>query len=298
VRAAEGVDPTPSATGATGLYRMSTVDGVGAEAIRLAAFGELTRSTNLLVLDDVDTRVITRLAAAADIGRRAELFASLSLSYNRDEQPVPDAPAIVQSAFVRDLFLGAKAVAWRNDVLAIGGELGARVPLSGSALPEATSGWLDALGTAKLWSAQRSSLRAHLSIGYYLDNSQKQLDVNNLSEAGIVVFMFEHAAGTDRIRGALGLEAALPRARAFVEYHHEVARGAPNDHLLTEPVAADHQQWLTAGLKVGVGPRVVIEAGVDVAIQSPGLAFGPPLPPFDLWAGVAVPFQLSRSGAQ
>ena len=60
------IDVTPAATGSTGLYRMSTVDGIGAPAIRLAAFGELTRSTNLLVLDDVDTRVVTRLAAAAE----------------------------------------------------------------------------------------------------------------------------------------------------------------------------------------------------------------------------------------
>ena len=50
---------------------MSTLDGVGPQAIRLAMLGEFTRSTNLLVLNDVDTRVITRFAAAADFGRRA-----------------------------------------------------------------------------------------------------------------------------------------------------------------------------------------------------------------------------------
>src|SRR5436190_11724216 len=229
--AAVAVDATPSQTGSTGLYRMSTVDGVGAAAIPLAAFGQFTRSANLLVLNDVDTRVVTRLAAAADIGRHAELFASLSLSYNRDEQPVPEAPHIVQTAFVPHLFLGAKAVAWRNDIFAIGGELGARVPLSGSALPEAISGWIDGLASADLWSARRSSLRAHLSIGYYLDNQQKQLDMNNLSASAIEVFMFEHAAGTDRFRYGVGLEAVLqgqgsPRLRPFVEYHREVAEGA------------------------------------------------------------------------
>ena len=136
-RAADAADATPSETGSTGLYRMSTVDGVGAGVVRLAVFGELARLTNLLVLNDVDTRVITRLAAAADFGRRAELFASLSFSYNRDEQPVPGGPSILKTAFVPDLSLGAKGVAWRNDIFAFGGELGARVPLSASALPEA-----------------------------------------------------------------------------------------------------------------------------------------------------------------
>jgi hypothetical protein len=300
-RAAVAADATPSETGSTGLYRMSTVGDVDSGTVRLALFGELSRSTNLLVLNDVDTRVITRLAAAADIGRRAELFASLSFSYNRDEQPVPDAPSILQTAFVPDLFVGAKAVAWRNDIFAVGGELGARVPLSGSALPEATSGWLDVLGSARLWSAQRSSLRAHFSIGYYFDNGQKQLDVTRLSEADIEVFMFEHAAGSDRIRYALGLEGAFqPQKSAtfgpFAEYHYEVARGAPNGLLLTEPQLKDYQQWVTLGLKAGIGPRVIIEAGLDVAIESSGIAFGPPLPPFDLWAGVAVPFQTSRGG--
>jgi hypothetical protein len=55
------------------------------------------------------------------------------------------------------------------------------------------------------------------------------------------------------------------------------------------------EQWVTLGLKVGIGPRVTIEAGLDLAIESPGIAFGPPLPPFDLWAGATLPFQTSRS---
>src|SRR4051812_37334087 len=118
-RAAVAVDATPSETGSAGLYRMSTLDGIGSGAVHLALLGEFARSTNLLVLNDVDTRVITRLAAAADLGRRAEVFASLSFSYNRDEQPVPDAASIVETAFVPVLFLGAKAAAWRNDIFAI-----------------------------------------------------------------------------------------------------------------------------------------------------------------------------------
>lgn len=300
-RAEVAPEVTPSETGSTGLYRMSTVDGVGAPAIRLAAFGELTRSSNLLVLNDVDTRVITRLAAAADVFRHAQVFASLAFSYNRDQQPIPNAPSIPQTAFVPDLSLGAKAVAWRNDVFAIGGELGARVPLSGSAVPEAISGWGDVLGSARLWSGQRAFLRAHVSIGYYFDNGQKQLDVNNPSESDIELFMFAHAAGTDRVREVLGVEEAFrgqesPRFRVFVELHQEIAEGVPNDRLLTQPIVKATQRWVTLGLKVGIGPCVMIEAGVDVAIQSSGIAFEPPLPPFGLWAGVTVPIQTSRSG--
>jgi hypothetical protein len=303
VRAEVTADATPSENGSTGLYRLSTLDGVGAGAIHFAVFGEFNRSTNLLVLNDVEARLITRLAAAADVGRHAEFFASLSFAYNRDEQPVPDAPSILQTAFVPDLSLGAKAVAWRNDVLGIGGELGARVPLSGSDLPEAISSWADVLGSAKLWSAPRASLHAHFSVGYYFDNSQKQFDVNNPTESDIEVFMFEHAAGTNRIRGALALEGAVhgqgsTRFRSFVEYHDEVARGAPNGLLRTEPTAKTYRQWVTLGLNAGIGPRVTIAAGVDVAIQSPALALGPPMPPFDLWAGVALPFEASRSGTR
>lgn len=55
---------------------------------------------------------------------------------------------------------------------------------------------------------------------------------------------------------------------------------------------------MTVGLKAGIGPRVTIEAGVDVAVRSSGIAFGPPLPPFGVWAGVAVPFQMARSEAR
>jgi hypothetical protein len=300
-RAADAADATPSETGSTGLYRMSTVDGVGAPVIRLAAFGELTRSTNLLVLNDVDTRLITRLAAAADIFRRAQLFASLSFSYNRDQQPIPNAPSILQTAFVPDLFFGAKAVAWRNDIFAIGAELGARVPLSGSAVPEAISGWGDVLGSARLWSGPHASLRAHVSIGYYFDNGKKQLDVSNPTESDIELFMFAHAAGNDRIREVLGLEASferqkLPRLSAFVELHQEIAEGPPDDRLLTEPMLKDTQQWVTLGLKVGIGLCVTIEAGVDVAIQSSGIAFEPPLPSFGLWTGATVQLDTARNG--
>jgi hypothetical protein len=300
-QAAVTVDATPSETGSIGLYRMSTVDGVGSGALRLALFEEFTRPTNLLVLDDVDTRVNTRLAAAADFGRRAELFASFSFSYNRDEQPIPAAASILKTAFVPDLSLGAKGVAWRNDIFAFGGELGARVPLSASALPEAISSWIDVLGSACLWSAQRSSLRAHLSIGYYFDNSQKQFDVNNLTESDIEVLMFEHATGTDRVRGALGLEGVFQALRSsafrpFVEYHFELERHTPNDRLFTEAFVSDDQQWVTVGLKTPIGPRLTIEAGVDVAIVASGIAYAPPLPPFDLWAGLTVPFQMSSGG--
>jgi hypothetical protein len=298
---AEIADATPSETGSTGLYHMATVGDVGSGTVRPAFFGEVARSTNLLVLNDVDTRVNTRLAAAADFGGRAELFASFSFSYNQDEQPAPAAPSILRTAFVPDLSLGAKGVGWRNDIFAVGGELGARVPLSGPALPEAISGWLDVLGSAKVWSGQHSSVRAHLSIGYYLDNGQKQLGVNNPTESDIEVFMFEHGAGTDRVRGALGLEGVFhgpktPSLRPFVEYHLEIATGAPNDRLRIEPFAADQQQWVTLGLKARIGLRLTIEAGADVAIQSSGISFGPPLLPFDLWTGVTVPFQMSRGG--
>ena len=300
-RAAVGLEATPSETGSTGLYRMSNLDGVGSSAVRLAVFGELTRSSNLLVLNDVDTRLIIRLAAAVDVGRRLELFASWSASYNRDQQPIPDAESVLQSAFVQTVTVGAKALAWRNDVFSLGGELGARLPLGGGALPDAISGWLDALGSANLWSAHRASLRAHLSFGYYLDDGKKQFDVTTLTGSDVEVLMFEHAIGSDRIRGSLGLDGTVqPQTwltlEPFVEYHLEVATGAPNDRLLNEGLTNVDGQWLTVGLKAGIGPRVAIEAGVDLAIRSPGFAFGPPLPPFDAWAGVAVPFPTSKRG--
>ena len=127
-------------------------------------------------------------------------------------------------------------------------------------------------------------MRVHGSVGYYFDNAQKQLDANNPTEADIEAFMFAHAAGTDRIRYALGLEGALQALPAltfspFVEYHREVAEGNPNDRLLTEPLLRSYQQWVTLGLRAGIGRRLTIEAGVDLAIQSAGIAFEPPRPP-------------------
>lgn len=288
---ADSAAATPSQTGSSGLYRMASVADVGSGTLRPALFGEVSRSTNLLVLNDVDSRLIGRAAAAADFRGRAEVFASFAFSYNRDEQPVPGRPSIVKSAFVPDLFLGVKGVAWRNDRFAVGGELGARVPLSAAALPKAISSWIDVLGSAVLWTAQRASLRAHVSLGYYFDNSQKQLEVNDLSASDVLVIMFEHAMGTDRARGAVGLEGAFQTLRSrtfqpFMEYHLEVERHAANDRLLSQAFSGDNQQWATVGVKTGLSHGLTIEAGVDVAIQSSGPAFAPPLPAFDLWAGV------------
>ena len=300
-RAADAVDLTPSETGSTGLYRMSTVDGIGTPALRLAAFGEVCRSTNLLVLNDVDTRVITRLGGAADIFRRAQFFASFDFSYNRDQQPIASAPSILQTAFVPTCLWERRRSPGGTTSSRSEAELGARVPLSGSALPEAIVGLGRPPRIGQAVVGQRASLRAHVSVGYYFDNGQKQLDVSNPSESDIELFMFAHAAGTDRVREVLGLEGDFqgPKAmrfRAFVELHQEIAEGAPNEWLLTEPMLKDTQQWVTLGLNAGIGPRVTIEAGVDVAIQSSGIAFQPPLPPFGLWAGVTVPFLTSRSG--
>ena len=125
--------------------------------------------------------------------------------------------------------------------------------------------------------------------------------MNNLTESDIEVLMFEHATGTDRVRGALGLEGAFRALRSpalwpFVEYHFELERHTPNDRLLSEAFVGDTQQWVTVGLKAGIGPRLTIEAGVDVSIVSSGIAYAPPLPPFDLWAGLTVPFQMWPSG--
>lgn len=159
-RAAELDAPSPSVTGATGLYRVSTAEVGAPHELRLAMYGDLVRATNLLIAGDRDTRVRATIAGGWTAGRHLELFGALRGSDNRNL--VPGSPAT--SDLTGGAAAGVKATS-SGRLLGAGLELGCRIPFEQTGFPGSLSAWSNALGTLDL-RASGVPLRAHLSAGF------------------------------------------------------------------------------------------------------------------------------------
>mgnify|MGYP000918997071 FL=1 len=57
-------------------------------------------------------------------------------------------------------------------------------------------------------------------------------------------------------------------------------------------------QYLTVGLRLRPVSRLVVDVGVDLALQSPGFQFGPPIPAWNVVAGAAWAFDMGSPKAQ
>jgi outer membrane protein OmpA-like peptidoglycan-associated protein len=164
--------------------------------------------------------------------------------------------------------------------------------------------------------SRRVPLRFHLNFGYLLDRS-----VNSLLPAGQcaastgndpcirsrVVESFAYGVGTDRLRLALAADAPVMirsvGLQPMLEYHVDIAVGSgdatvlralaasvPNDRL-KNPVS----QWLTLGLRLRPVAGLVIDAGIDVGVQSPGFGYGSPLPAWNLFGGASYAYDFGAA---
>jgi hypothetical protein len=292
-RAGEVDAPSPSVVGASGLYQISTAEVGPPHELRLALYGDFFRATSFLIFGDQDTRVGATVAAAWTVGRRLELFGALRTRDNRDA--APGGPPATDLA--GDAALGVKAVVRKGETLGAGIELGARFPFERAAFPQSMSAWIDALGTVDLRTFG-VPLRTHASAGFYFDNSGAAVDLVGVPQPARQRVLFADGIASDRVRLAVALDAPLEGRTGrvglhpFAEYHLEIVTAAANPAFQDLTPLNRDQQWLTLGLRVHAGARVVVNLGTDLLTHSVGFPFGPPFPPYDVFVGLAIPLAL------
>ena len=286
--------PSPSRVGASGLYQISTAEVGAPHELRLALYGNFFRATNVLIFGDQDTRVGATVAAAWSAGRHLELFGALRTWDNRDA--APGGPPATDLA--GDAAAGVKAVVRKGESLGAGIELGARFPFERAAFPQSMSAWIDALGTVDLRTFS-VPLRAHASAGFYFDNSGAAVDLVGVPQPARQRELFADGIASSRVRLAVAVDAPLEGRTGrvglhpFAEYHLESVTAAANPAFQDLAPLNRDQQWLTVGLRARFGPRITVSAGTDLLTRSIGFPFGPPLPPYDLFVGLAVPLALA-----
>ncbi len=155
-------------------------------------------------------------------------------------------------------------------------------------------------------------LRFHLNFGYLYDNSLSllpsgQCASSNSDDACIrsrAVETFAYGIGSERLRMALALDAPVQvksvGIQPFFEYHLEVALG-DGDQTMYRALLHDTElkvsqlegqiiQYLTFGLRVRPVAGLILDAALDVGLQSPGFQYGPPQPAWNLLLGAAYAY--------
>ena len=294
----DAVGPSPSLTGATGLLRVSTTDIGAAGSVRVALYGGLSRANDVLVLGDTNTKVAADVAGGFALRRHVELFGAVRAARNRNEQnATPAGAASASTVWSGGFDAGAKVATPLRPGLAGGGELGVRLPFDAGSWPSSGAAWITAIGSLDLAARTFVLLRVHLNLGFYADGSRNQIEFTGQSASARQVSMFAYGMGASRVRSAVGIDAPLESLtgrlglRPFAEYHVEFVV-APADAALSDqsPYNRD-QHWLTFGLRARAAANITAIAGFDLTVRQIGIPFGPPLPPWSVFAGAAAPFQ-------
>jgi outer membrane protein OmpA-like peptidoglycan-associated protein len=278
---------------------------------------------------DRDTRVQGAFSFGVTPLRYFELFGAVSASENRNrricgtdangkQQCLSEANRtdleVIRS--LGSLTLGAKFAYPVESGFSAGAELGIRMmPSSGglSFSPDSTSLWISALATYDLKPVTETvPLRFHLNLGYYLDSSKnlQNYDAAKTSAYSRYVSRFGYGISPSRFRLALGLDAPLGdltagfSLRPMVEYHFEYLNG-PKDQVIAAVEDANcglagtaacaenkTQHWVTLGVQGQILRGLTLTLGFDIALRSPGYAYGPSLAPWNLLFGVGYPIDL------
>lgn len=306
--------------GPIGLLRTSAAQVGPAGSWRLALRGEYASSTSFIVKGDRNRRLGGNLALSLTPLRRWELFAAVLASSNHNERcatgvDCPAEPERVDPAFIRafgDVVLGTKVADWVSDGIGLGIEVGARLYAADDSLgfdTDATSPFINGLWTGDF---RRSALPVlvHANLGYIADHTRDLAHFDGLSQAmqnSRAVAGFAYGLGLPRVRAGIGLAVPLAtRNRTafdpFIEYQLERITAdadpafaeytAPRCGTATGKPCSEQkvQQRIGIGLRALTAGGLGLDLAIEVAAGSVGIAFGPPLPIWNLVFGVGHAF--------
>lgn len=320
--------PAPTLGGALGLFRTITSDLGPKNTFRVGLHLQGFHQDDFLVAGsngikgDSNTRLAGDLTIDYTPWRYFQVYLSLLGSSNQNSRPEVAPARLDPQLIVR---LGGLATGIKGQVaiapwLDLGLHLGVRlfsgistVGFKGSA----TSFAPDLLASFDLRHAaltRRVPLRFHVNLGYLIDNSgallpKHQCEGSTGNDPCIrsrVVESFAYGVGSDRFRLAGAVDAPLTLLRGklglepFFEYHAEIAVGGGDQTVLTAlrgspgisnaRLKGNSLQYVTLGLRVRPVGGLVVGAGLDVGLSSPGFQYGPPLPAWNVILGVSYAY--------
>ena len=314
----------PTLFGPTGLFRIMTAEPARRHNFRIGLHLYGFQESNFLIAGaggakgDTNGRVSGDLTIGYTPWKYIEIYLGVYNSSNRNQRT--DAgrtdPEVILS--MGDLGLGLKGRYTVARFIDLGLHLGVRFLNSVSGISfdgSSTNFAADAIVSFDLRRAPKTEkvpLRFHVNFGFLLDNSLSLLPAGQCARStgndacirSRVVQTFAYGIGTNRFR--IGLAADVPLVvrgvgiNPFVEYWANTSVGGGDQTILNalrnDPAVAGGrltnyaQQWLTIGLRLRPVAGLILDAGVDVGLQSPGFQYGPPVPPWQVIAGAAYAF--------
>jgi outer membrane protein OmpA-like peptidoglycan-associated protein len=314
----------PTIFGPVGLFRIMTAEPQRRHNFRIGLHLYGFQENNFLIAGAGGTRGDTngRVSGDLTIGytpwKYIELYLGVYNSSNRNQRTDPGRtdPEVILS--MGDLGLGLKGRYTVARFIDLGLHLGVRFLNSVSGISfdgSSTNFSADAIVSFDLRRAPRTEkvpLRFHVNFGFLLDNSLSLLPDGQCARStgndacirSRVVQTFAYGIGTNRFR--IGLAADVPIVvrgvgiNPFLEYWANTSVGGGDQTIVNalrnDPAVAGGrlnnfaQQWLTIGLRLRPVAGLILDAGVDVGLQSPGFRYGPPVPPWQVLAGAAYAF--------
>jgi outer membrane protein OmpA-like peptidoglycan-associated protein len=312
----------PTLGGPVGLFRTLTGDSGRSNNFRVGLHLGLFQVDSFLIAGnsavkgDTNSRFTGDLTIGYTPWKFIELYLALFNASNKNERVDPGRtdPQVILS--LGDLALGVKGrypvtrfldLALRLDVKFLNSVSG--ISFDGSS----TNFSVDLIGTLDVRHLVSTvPLRFHVNFGYLLDNSLSLLPTgqcalstgNDACIRSRVVETFAYGIGSQRLRISLAVDAPIAiksvGLQPFFEYHAEVALGdgdqtvfkalhndmtIPNDRLTGQSL-----QYLTLGLRLRPVAGLILDAGLDVGLTSPGFQYGPPVAPWNVILGAAYAY--------
>jgi outer membrane protein OmpA-like peptidoglycan-associated protein len=312
----------PSLAGPVGLYRTLTGDVGPGNGFRVGLhFGGFKQDSFLVAPNstykgDSNSRVLGDLTIGYTPWKYLETYFTLQSASNQNTRTDPGRtdPEVILA--LGDLSLGLKGRIPVAKFWDIGLHAGVRFLSSATGVSfngDSTNFAADLIST---WDLRRAvatrnvPLRFHLNFGFLVDQSAALLPAGQCSSStsndpcirSRVVESFGYGIGSDRFRLALAFDAPVVvrsvGVAPFFEYHADIAVGDGDLTLrkaLASSVSKDRlmgpaAQWLTLGLRVRPVAGLVVDAGLDVGLASPGFAYGSPVPSWALMGGLAYAY--------
>jgi OOP family OmpA-OmpF porin len=284
----------PTLTGPVGLFHVLTGDSGRSNTFRVGLNLQLFRADDFLIAGnggnggDTNSRFLGNLTIGYTPWKYIELYLAILNSSNQNTRTDPGRqdPDVILA--LGDVSAGVKGRLPLSHWFDLGLHLGLRFfnAVSGVSVEGAATNFTaDLIGSFDLRHAEATRnvpLRFHINFGYLVDNSIKLLPAgqcanstsNDVCIRSRVVETFGYGIGASRFRLAAAVDAPITFKKAnvglelFGEYHVEIAVG-------------DGDQTV-AGL--------ILDAGVDVGLSSPGFQYGPPVPPWNVILGAAYAY--------
>jgi outer membrane protein OmpA-like peptidoglycan-associated protein len=309
----------PTVTGGVGLLRTQTGAIGNQGSFRVGLHAGVFQQNQLVAGaagsngGDSNTRFTGDLTLSYTPWKYLEAYFGLYNTSNQNERSDPGRtdPKLLTSLADFALGLKGRLPVGRFTDLALRAEVKFLDSVNSSGIEgSATNAAFDAIVSFDLRHAARTSrvpLRFHINFGYLYDGSLALLPSNQCATStgndacirSRAVQEFAYGIGTQRLR--LALAADVPAqvrsvgVQPFFEYHLEAALGDGDPVMARVLPGNDGRtlQYLTFGLRLRPVAGLILDAGLDVGLQSPGWRFGPPLPEWNLLLGAAYAYEFA-----